>query len=81
MVISSFDPYHRLWQGATPTERAGVIPTPWVMPLALDFCAILLGDEWHVPPPPPPQKCLFYNACLVIKKLLFIELNPKILCP
>ena len=57
MVVSGFDPYHRLWQGITPTERAGVIPTPWAMPLVLGFRAILLGDEWHVPPP-PPRKCL-----------------------
>jgi hypothetical protein len=65
-VVSGFDPYHHLWQGGTPTKHAGVIHTPWAMLLALGFCAILLGGEWHVPPP-PPQKCLFYNACLVLK--------------
>ncbi len=55
MVVSGFDPYHRLWQGGTPTERVGAIPTPLAMPLALGFRTILLGDEWHVPPPPPPK--------------------------
>ena len=28
-----------------PTERAGVIPTPWTMSLTLGFGAILLGGE------------------------------------
>jgi hypothetical protein len=47
MVVSGFDPYHRLWQGITPTKHIDVIPTPWAMLLALGFCTILLGDEWH----------------------------------
>jgi hypothetical protein len=37
MVVRGFDPYHRLWQGGNLTKRTGVIPTPWVMPLALGF--------------------------------------------
>jgi len=61
MVVSGFEPYHRLVHAAAPTECAGVIPTPWVMPLTLGFGAILLGGEQHVPP--PPQKCLFSKAC------------------
>jgi hypothetical protein len=45
MVVSGFDPHCHLVHADAPTERAGVIPTPWVMPLTLGFGAILLGDE------------------------------------
>jgi hypothetical protein len=47
MVVSGsgFGPYHCLVHAKTPTERAGVIPTPWTMPLTLGFGAILLGGE------------------------------------
>jgi hypothetical protein len=66
MVVSGFEPYHRLVHADAQTERAGVIPTPWVMQLALGFGAILQEGEYHVPPP-PPRKCPFSKACLVIK--------------
>ena len=66
MVVSGFGPYHHLVHADAPAERAGVILTPWAMPIALGLGAILLVGEWHVPPP-PPQKCLFSKACLVIK--------------
>ncbi len=45
MVVSGFGPYHRLVHADAPTECAGVIPTPWMMPLTLGFGAILLGGE------------------------------------
>jgi len=45
MVVSRFSPYHRLVHADAATERTGVIPTPWVMPLTLGFGAILLGGE------------------------------------
>jgi len=45
MVVGDFDPYYRLVHADTPTVRAGVIPTPWVMPIALGFGAILLGGK------------------------------------
>jgi hypothetical protein len=45
MVVSGFGPFHRLVHADTPTEHAGVIPTPWVMPLTLGFDAILLGGK------------------------------------
>jgi hypothetical protein len=45
MVVSGFGPYHRLVHADAPTERTGVIPTPWTMPLTLGFGAILLGGE------------------------------------
>jgi hypothetical protein len=46
MVVSGFGPYHCLVHADTTTERAaGVIPTPWAMPLMLGFGAILLGGE------------------------------------
>ena len=51
MVVSGFFPYHRLVQNNAPTERAGVILTPWAMPLALGLGTIHLGGEWHVPLP------------------------------
>jgi hypothetical protein len=35
MVVSGFCPYHRLVQDDAPTKRAGVILTPWAMPLVL----------------------------------------------
>jgi hypothetical protein len=35
MVVSSFGPYHHLVRADAPTERPGLILTPWVMPLAL----------------------------------------------
>jgi len=66
MVVSGFDPYYHMVHDDAPTERADVIPTPWVMPLALGFGAILWGGKYHVPPP-PPQKCLFSKASLVIE--------------
>ena len=66
MVVSGFGPYHHLVHADAQTERAGVIPTPWVMQLTLGFGAILQEGEYHVPPP-PPRKCLFSKACLVIK--------------
>jgi hypothetical protein len=43
MVVSGFGPYHHLVHDDAPTERAGVILTPWVMPLALGLGAIHLG--------------------------------------
>ena len=42
---SGFGPYHCLVHADAPTERTGVIPTPWTMPLTLGFGAILLGGE------------------------------------
>ena len=33
IVVSSFGPYHCLVNADTPTERVGVIPLPWAMPL------------------------------------------------
>jgi len=39
MVVSGFDPYY------AQTERAGVILTPWAMPLTLGFGEILLGGK------------------------------------
>jgi len=35
MVVSCFGPYHHLVYDDAPTERAGVILTPWAMPLVL----------------------------------------------
>jgi len=52
MVVSGFGPYHHLVHDDAPTEHAGVILTPWAMPLALGLGAIHLGGEWHVPLPP-----------------------------
>jgi len=49
MVVIGFCPYHRLVQDNASTEHAGVILTPWAMPLALGLGAIHLGGEWHVP--------------------------------
>ena len=48
MVVSGFGPYHRLVHADAPTERTGVIPTPWTMPLTLGFGAILLGGEYVI---------------------------------
>ena len=45
MVVSGFGPYHRPVHADAPAQRAGVIPTPWAMPLTLGFGAILLGGE------------------------------------
>jgi hypothetical protein len=42
MVVSGFGPYHCLVHDKAPTKRAGVIPTPWMMPLTLGFGEILL---------------------------------------
>jgi hypothetical protein len=42
MVFSGFGPYHHLVHADAPTERAGVILTPWVMPRVLGLGAILL---------------------------------------
>ncbi len=42
MVFSRFGPYHHLVRADAPAERAGVILTPWVMPLVLGLGAILL---------------------------------------
>ena len=53
MVVSGFGPYHRLVHDDAPTGHAGVILTPWAMPIVLGLGAIHLGGEWHVPPPPP----------------------------
>ena len=44
-VVSGFGPYHCLVHADAPAQRAGVIPTPWAMPLMLGFGTILLGDE------------------------------------
>ena len=63
LVVSGFGPYPRLVHDDAPTKRAGVILTPWVMPLTLGLGTILLGGEWHVPPP-PPRKCHFSISCL-----------------
>ena len=43
MVVSGFGPYHRPVHANAPAQHAGVIPTPWAMPLTLGFGAILLG--------------------------------------
>ena len=40
MVVSGFGRYHRLVHDNAPTEHAGVIPTPWAMPLALGLGTI-----------------------------------------
>jgi hypothetical protein len=48
MVVSYFGPYHRLVHGDAPTKHAGVIITPWVMPLALGLGEIHLGGDWHL---------------------------------
>jgi hypothetical protein len=59
MVVSDFGPYHpRLVHSDTHTERAGVIPTPWVMLLTLGFGAILPEGKYHMPPPPPRKNSL-----------------------
>jgi hypothetical protein len=46
MVAGGFGPYHRLWRGATPTKRTGVIHTPRAMPPALCLGSIHGGGEW-----------------------------------
>ena len=53
MVVSGFGPYHHLVHDDAPIEHAGVILTPWVMPLALGLGAIHLGGDWHLVPSPP----------------------------
>ncbi len=53
MVVRGFGPYHYLAHEDAPTECAGVILTPWVMPLALGLGAIHLGGDWHLVPSPP----------------------------
>jgi hypothetical protein len=45
MVVSGFGPYHPPVHADAPAQRAGVIPTPWAMPLMLGFGAILLRGE------------------------------------
>jgi hypothetical protein len=45
MMVSGFGPYHHLVRADAPTKRAGVILTPWAMPLALGLGAILLRGE------------------------------------
>ena len=45
MVVSGFGPYHHLVRADAPTKHAGIILTPWVMPLALGLGAILLGGK------------------------------------
>ncbi len=53
MVVSCFGPYHHLVHNDAPLEHAGVILTPWTIPLALGLGAILLGVDWHLVPSPP----------------------------
>jgi len=53
MVVSGFGPYHHLVHDDAPTERAGVILTPWVMSLALGLGAIHLGGDCHLVPSQP----------------------------
>jgi hypothetical protein len=64
LVVSA--QYHCLVHNDSPTERAGVIPTQWVMPLAIGLDAILLGGKWNMPPQ-LHQKCLFSVSHLVIE--------------
>ena len=75
MVVSSFGSYHRLVHDDAPTKRAGVIFTPWVMPLALGLGAILLGAGRVACATTTTSKMPLFNFMLRCNTFLFIALN------
>jgi hypothetical protein len=45
MAKNGFGPYHGLWLDDAPTKPIGIIPTPWMMTLALGFVKIHQAHE------------------------------------
>jgi hypothetical protein len=45
MVTSGFGPYHGLWLDDTPTQRIGIMLTPWTMMDALGLVKFLQAHE------------------------------------